>query len=222
MPYYRLGELGQANPFAGLVASVFTGPAGVAVGFTDLFRRFFWRSSYNPECTAIANAFWDWVKRLADEIRQTSPYQVPDEQYWDLYFRSCEQFQQALRAVPHCGVKSAEERPCRGWWGVRPVRQPWAFPGSEEEIRRALQDRAGRSWPVPKTRPRFAEAHCQPDPGGGYLCTKPVEGLTCVPTEGERWRCWEIPSAPTTTQMNLTPFLLATGALLLLALILKD
>ncbi len=226
MPYWKrmtvqtFGLGFTPGPTTGLSLSVFAGPAGIAVGFVDLFRRFFWRSSYNPECTAIANAFWDWVKRLTDEIRRTSPYEITDEQYWDVYFRSCAQFQEALRRVPHCGEKSAEERPCRGWWGVSPKRQPWAFPGSEEEVRRALEERRQREWPLPRTRPRFAEQDCEPQIGGGYLCTKPIEGAACE-ARGARWFCIE-PTPPPVSQMNLTPFLLAGGALLLLALILKN
>jgi hypothetical protein len=218
MPYFQLGQ--TSDPFQGLVFQSFPSSQGTSVSLTDFFRRFFFRSSYNPQCTEIANAFWDWVKRLADEIRRTSPYQVTDEQYWDLYFRSCEQFQQALRAVPHCGVKSAEERPCRGWWGVAPKRQPWAFPGSEAEIARALQDRASRQWPLPQTRPTFAEAQCELHPEGGYLCTQNVPGLSCIKS-GIKWRCWDIPRSPEpmpTAQMNLTPFILAGIGLLILAL----
>lgn len=117
------------------------------------------RWSYNRQCAQIADMFCcepgSYIHALVAEIARTPASVKSDAQYMAEYRRACEQMQQAMRAVPECGPKSAAERPCSGPWGVG---KPWQFQGTEAIVLEALERRrtGGISKPsdvIPPTAP---------------------------------------------------------------------
>lgn len=108
------------------------------------------RWSYNRQCAQIADMFCcepgSYMHALVAEIARTSPLVKSDAQYIAEYRRACEQMQQAMRAVPNCGARSAAERPCSGPWGVG---TPWQFPGTEAILMEALARRRAGGFTGP-------------------------------------------------------------------------
>lgn len=100
------------------------------------------RWSYNRQCANIADMFCcepgSYMHALVAEIARTPASVKSDAQYIAEYRRACDQMQQAMKAVPQCGARSAAERPCSGPWGVG---KPWQFPGTEAILMDALARR---------------------------------------------------------------------------------